>query len=109
MEKVPDLTNLLPFMVKFGISDDVERSTTVSEATEQERLDLVAVVRSHEDALEVFFADPDVDPMGQTYIDLSALRMAADEAEAAQETVSEELRRQRTAEMMNAIFGKKKR
>ena len=109
MEKVPDLTKLLPLMLKFGLSDDAERSDAISEASEQERLDLVTAVRAHEDALDAFFADSDVDQMGQTYIDLSALRMAADEAEAAQETVSEELRRQRTAEMMNAILKKEKR
>jgi hypothetical protein len=78
----PPIRALLPLAERFGIADDGAREQVVRAADPHEVRALVASVREHDDALDMWLSGPEAAGPEWTdeYIAFSAMRMAADSA-----------------------------
>jgi hypothetical protein len=74
--KVPvPLHALIPWVERFGVSDDVVRETLLDQANEEERSNARSAFAAHEAALMDWLAGPEANerPLSREYIAFSAL------------------------------------
>jgi hypothetical protein len=84
-QNVPeDLRPLIPYAEFWGIADDLERERLVRAASSDALVNLVAVIRAHDNALDRWLAGPEAQSAqpSDEYVAFSAMRMAADFAQA---------------------------
>jgi hypothetical protein len=78
----PAVRALLPLAERFGVADDGAREQVVRAADSHAIQALVAAVRAHDDALDLWLSGPEAAGPDWTdeYLAFSAMRMAADSA-----------------------------
>ena len=98
-----NLASLIPYARFWGIADDYERHALADKAPKTIGDDLLAITQAHAQQLDDWLASPEADWNNEAYLAFSNMRMAADYIAARRVVLSDEEKRKKIRDLLNAV------
>ena len=97
------LVSIIPYARFWGIADDYERDALANKAPKTIGDDLLAITQAHAQQLDEWLASPAADWNNEAYLAFSNMRMAADYISAKKVVLSDEEKKKKVKDLLNAI------
>lgn len=98
-----NLASLIPYARFWGIADDYKRDALADKAPKTIGDDLLAITQAHAQQLDDWLASPEADWNNEAYLAFSNMRMAADYIAARRVVLSDEEKRKKIRDLLNAV------
>jgi hypothetical protein len=98
-----NLASLIPYARFWGIADDYERDALADKAPKTIGDDLLAITQAHAQQLDDWLASPEADWNNEAYLAFSNMRMAADYIAARRVVLSDEEKKKKIRDLLNAV------